>query len=190
MYFEFIETYLLENFLYDLADKMLEYVSNRESERYLIVKSKIRRYQGRYLESVQALDKLLKKDPKHQHAWILRGHAYFLNGNLFDSEESYIKALRIKPSPKDPVLQERLGIVYANRKSWKDAKIVFMKCCKADQFPSTTAWLYLGLSHLRLGEYQHAEDALCQANILDHLNPRVWGLMTVLCLSCGKDRKV
>ena len=61
----------------------------------------------------------------HQQGWVLRGHAYFLNGNLFDSEESYIRALRIKPAPRDPVLQERLGIVYARRKAWKDAKIVF-----------------------------------------------------------------
>lgn len=32
---------------------------------------------------------------------MLRGDAYFFANNLFDSEESYIKALRIKPGPKD-----------------------------------------------------------------------------------------
>lgn len=114
----------------------------------------------------------------------MRGHAYYLNGNLFDSEESYIKALRIKPAPKDPVLQERLGLVYAKRKSWKDAKTVFLKCCKSSDFlPSTTAWLYLGIACFRLGEMQQAEDALNQANILDHLNYRVWGMMAVLSLT-------
>ena len=114
----------------------------------------------------------------------MRGHAYYLNGNLFDSEESYIKALRIKPAPKDAVLQERLGIVYAKRKSWKDAKTVFAKCCKAHDFlPSTTAWYYLGVACFRLGEMQQAEDALNQANILDHLNYRVWGMMAVLSLT-------
>jgi Tfp pilus assembly protein PilF len=82
------------------------------------------------------------RDPKHYFAWVQRGHAFFLNGNLFDSEESYIKALRLKPSVKDPVMQERLGVVYAKRKSWKDAKTVFLKCCKVshDTLPSTTAW--------------------------------------------------
>jgi len=29
-------------------------------------------------------------------AWTLRGHAYYLLGNLFDSEESFIAALRIR----------------------------------------------------------------------------------------------
>ena len=31
----------------------------------------------------------------------MRGHAFFLHGNLFDSEESYIKALRLNPALKD-----------------------------------------------------------------------------------------
>lgn len=88
----------------------------------------------------------------------MRGHAFFLHGNLFDSEESYIKALRLNPLLKDPVLQERLGIVYAKRKAWKDAKTVFLKCCK--ERVSTTSWIYLGLSLLRLGELAPAEDAI------------------------------
>jgi tetratricopeptide (TPR) repeat protein len=131
------------------------------------------------------LDKLIEREPKHLEAWTLRGHAYFLNGNLFESEESYIRALRLKPGLKDQVLQERLGLVYLKRKSWKDASVVFLKCCKQGQndfLPSTTAWISLGISQLRLGEYLLAEEAFTQANILDHLNPRPWGLLTVLCL--------
>lgn len=85
-------------------------------------------------------------------------------------------------------MHERLGIVYAKRKAWKDAKVVFLKCCK--DFTSTISWFYLGLSFLRLGELNYAEDALSQANILDNLNPRVWAYMTVLCLTIGKERKV
>lgn len=93
-----------------------------------------------------------------QDAWVLRGHAFFLQGNLFDSEESYINALRIKPTPKDDLLQLRLGQIYVKRKSWKDAKTVFSKSCKeADCTPS---WIYLGLSYLKLGELEKAEDAI------------------------------
>ena len=84
-------------------------------------------------------------------------------------------------------------MVYAKRKSWKDAKVVFLKCCKSgasgEFTPSTTAWLYLGLSCLRLNELTHAEDALSQANILDHLNPKIWGLNSILCLSGSIPRK-
>jgi len=49
--------------------------------------------------------------------------------------------------------------------------------------------MYLGVSLLRLGELALSEDALAQANILDNLNPKVWGYMTILCLIVGKDRK-
>jgi len=83
--------------------------------------------------------------------------------NLFDSEESYINALRIKvpagkPPFKDNVLEMRLGIIYTLRKSWKDAKTVFLKVCKDRN--STTAWINLGLSFLRLNELAAAEDAI------------------------------
>lgn len=105
-------------------------------------------------------------------------------GNLFDSEESYINAIRIKPAPKDELLQERLGIVYAKRQSWKDARTVFLKVCKEKM--STNAWFYLGLSLIRLGELEAAEDAITQANILDNLNPDIWGLNTILCLNYGQ----
>lgn len=52
----------------------------------------------RYIEATEALDALLEQNPNDQKAWILRGHAFFLMDNLFDSEESYINALRIKNS--------------------------------------------------------------------------------------------
>ena len=106
--------------------------------------------------------------------------------NLFDSEESYINALRIKPAPQDKLLAERLGIVYAKRKSWRDAKTVFMKVCKERM--STNAWFFLGLSLMRLGELAAAEDAIAQANILDNLNPLNWALNAILCLKYGKQR--
>jgi Tfp pilus assembly protein PilF len=103
LYLEFIDI-LLENCVFNLADSLLQYVTNHTTERYLLTLSKIRSYQMRYLEAIEPLDKLLSQQPNHQQAWVMRGHAYYLNGNLFDSEESYIKALRIKPAPKDPVL--------------------------------------------------------------------------------------
>jgi tetratricopeptide (TPR) repeat protein len=126
---------------------------------------------------------------KNVDAWVMRGNAFFKANNLFDSEESYIKALRFsaeQKKPVDPILQERLGIVYAKRKAWRDAKTVFLKCCK--ERVSTTSWFFLGLSLLRLGELEEAEDAISQANVLDNTNPKVWGLMTILCLSTGNAK--
>jgi tetratricopeptide (TPR) repeat protein len=157
--------------IYDLADQALNYINDRSTERYLVTLSKVRSFQGRYLEGVAALEKILERDPKNQNAWVLRGHAYYLNVHLFDSEGSYIRAMRIKNGLKDQVPQEQLSLVYAKRKAWKDSRVVFMKCCKnanPENPPSKTPWMYLGISCLRLGDYTAAVDALTQANILDH----------------------
>ena len=187
IYFELIDL-MLENNLYGAADTALGYVIDIHSTQYLLSKAKICIIKGDYTAATTALDEMLPKAQDNHEAWIMRGHAFFLNGNLFDSEESYIKALRLKPNLKDHVLQERLGIVYAKRKAWKDARTVFLKCCK--ERVSTTSWFYLGLSMLRLGELSQAEDAISQANILDNTNPNVWGLMTILCLSSGSQRMI
>ena len=113
--------------------------------------ARIKVKQSEYQTAVQSIDQLLAaypKTPQAAAAWTLRGHAYFLAGNLFDSEESYIKALRSptlpsQPNPKkDPILQERLALVYARRKAWRDAKVVFARCTR--DFVSTTSWLGLG----------------------------------------------
>ena len=61
-----------------------------------------------------------------------------------------------------------------------------MKCCK--ERVSTTSWIYLGLSLLRVGDLAAAEDAIAQANILNNTNPNVWGLMAILCLTTGAQR--
>jgi len=63
---------------------------------------------------------------------------------------------------------------------------VFLKICKDSV--STTSWLYLGLSLIKLGELEAAEDAIAQANILDNNNPNSWGLSTILCLSYENSR--
>jgi tetratricopeptide (TPR) repeat protein len=107
-------------------------------------------HQDRFSEAATILDELINKQKDHIAAWVLRGHAYYFNDNLFDSEESYIKALRLNPQLDDSILQERLGIVYIKRKAWKDARTVFLKCCK--ESTRFVSWAYLGYCLLKLGE--------------------------------------
>jgi len=53
---------------------------------------------------------------------------------------------------------------------------------------STTAWIYLGMSLLRLTDLTAAEDAIDQANILDSQNNLSWALSAILCLQYGHRR--
>ena len=115
-----------------------------------------------------------------QEAYILRGHAYFKLGSMFASEESYINALRLRPRLKEASVHERLGMVYAERKSWDDAKTVFMKCCRSTN--TMNSWLHLGVSLLRLREFEHAEDAFTEAIRMDDCNPDSWAYLCLLCL--------
>lgn len=189
LFFELIE-FLISRQIYGTAKTALHYIQDKNSTRYLMTNAKICINHEEYQEATESLDRLLETNPQDQKAWILRGHAFFLLKNLFDSEESYISALRIKtqgkPALSDPVLEMRLGIIYALRRSWKDAKTVFLKVCK-DRM-QTTAWIYLGLSFIRLNELAQAEDAISQANILDNTNPMSWALSCMLCLKYGKQR--
>jgi cytochrome c-type biogenesis protein CcmH/NrfG len=84
--------------LYKAADIALQYIQDCHSNQYLCTIAKVRTMQGRYLDATTALDEMLE-NPKNQddlEAWIMRGHAFFLHGNLFDSEESYIKAIKLQ----------------------------------------------------------------------------------------------
>lgn len=187
LFFELID-FLLEYLMFEAADISLGYIQDIHSNQYLMSKAKIRLLQKKYGETTAALDELLQKTPNNVEAWVMRGHAFFLANNLFDSEESYIRAIRLNQSISDSRLQERLGNIYAKRKSWNDAKTVYLKCCK--EKTSTIAWLYLGWSCIKLGDLNMAEDAISQSNMIDHAFPDTFGLMTVLCLTTGQERLI
>ena len=103
IFFELIDR-LLENNLYKAADICLSYVQDEHSNQYLVTKARIRIMQSEFLEATAALDEMLPRAPNNIEAWVMRGNAFFQAENLFDSEESYIKALRINPNLKDPIL--------------------------------------------------------------------------------------
>jgi len=78
----------------------------------------------------------------------------------------------------------RLGITYIKRKTWDDARVVFSKLIKEN---FGFAWRYLGLAYTRLEQYEFAEEALNEANLLDIENHEVWRYLTLYSLLT--DRK-
>eukprot|EP00830_Metopus_es_P014783 TRINITY_DN4053_c0_g2_i1.p1 TRINITY_DN4053_c0_g2~~TRINITY_DN4053_c0_g2_i1.p1 ORF type:complete len:1046 (-),score=328.50 TRINITY_DN4053_c0_g2_i1:39-3137(-) len=178
-----------------MAEKVMTKIMDKESAKYLILNAKCLYIRGAYAECSGVLSKLIEKEPQNQQALKYMGNALFLQGNLFDSEEAYVKAIRIKPPPKSLTLFERLGQVYLKRKSWKDAKVVFKKCCASPNMNSSTSWKKLGVSYMKLAgvkpdkrmpNFLKAEDCLTQANILDNNNADVWGYLTIMCLLMGQ----
>ena len=52
--------------------------------------------------------------------------------------------------------------------------------------PKNDAMMQYSLLYpLQLGDVSQAEDALCEANILNNLDPTVWGYLTLVCMKVG-----
>ena len=178
-----------EHEFYEISDKLLEFIDEegKNSIEYKLAKSKICLFFKKNDEVISLCDEILKKDDKNYLAWVLRGHAYYFKKNLFDSEESYIKGIKYKDkkSKFDIKMLTRLGIIYIRRKTWNDAKVVFLHILK-DSVYHSFAWRYLGLALTYLSEFDAAEEALNEAILLDIENPLTWAYLTMFCINVGR----
>ena len=68
---------------------------------------------------------------------------------------------------------------------FEDAKCTYLLACRDS--PSCTAWNGVGVACYRMGTLPEAEDALCEANILNNRDPEVWAYLTLVCLQTGRS---
>eukprot|EP00960_Hanusia_phi_P026392 746230-Hanusia_phi.AAC.9 len=142
-------------------------------------------------------DGILSKDKRNAVAMTLVGHALFLEGR-WDSLSCdmpatspvkevisfYEKALNQRSPNLEPLQYLRLCRLYLWTGKYYEAKEVAIKACKL--LPSSSSWLALGLACYKQKELGQAEEALCEANILDPSNPQVWGMLSVIAMEAGK----
>uniref|UniRef100_A0A6U6DKY9 Uncharacterized protein n=2 Tax=Guillardia theta TaxID=55529 RepID=A0A6U6DKY9_GUITH len=155
----------------------------------------------RQLERVKEMllppDGILGKDKRHAVAMTLLGHALFLEGRWdtlsCDKPASssgkevmsfYEKAMGQRSPNLEPLQYLRLCRLYLWTGKFYEAKDVAIKACKL--LPSASSWLALGLACYKQNELGQAEEALCEANILDPSNPQVWGMLSVIAMEAGK----
>ena len=189
--------YTLINFFntyqfYEISEKLLKFINeeNQNTIQFKLAEAEIRLAFKDNDKVIELCDDILNQDEKNYQAWTLRGHAYFYLNNLFDSEESYVKGIKTKPQniKFDIKLLTRLGIIYIRRKTWNDAKTVFMHILKDSELHSF-AWRYLGLALTRLNEFIAAEEALNEAVLLDIENPISWAYMTMFCIEINRNEE-
>ena len=113
----------------------------------------------------------------------MKANICFLYDKFYEAEETFFKALKLK-GQKNFSIYLRLGFIYLKRKSWGDAKAIFAKACEI-KTNSPLAWLGLGISSFRSGDFKEAEEALTQANIYDPFNYSTWSYLALLCLKDG-----
>ena len=171
---------------YEISNKLLEFIDEegKKTVEYKIQQVKVALFFKDYDKAISICDDILKENNENYSAWILRGHAFYFKKNLFDSEESYIKGIKYKPrnTKFDIKMLARLGVIYIGRKTWNDAKTVFLHILKESSLHSF-AWRYLGLALTNLEEYSAAEEALNESISLDIENPLTWGFLTIFCIS-------
>ena len=88
----------------------------------------------------------------------------------------------------------RLGRIYLDRKEYEKAKSVFVDSCNKET-PTVQSWLGIGKACYYQNQFDDAEDALAEANMLDQRQPDVWALLSAVCLQqsilkpsvCRKD---
>ena len=183
MVYELINYFNSFNF-FEITAKLLDLISIKNGLRYKLEETKICLFKKDYNKVIQLTNDIISHDKTQVEAYILCGNAYFLQNNLFDSEEAYVKSVRYRPNNLDHFMLYRLGMCYIRRKSWEDAVVVFKKLIKESY---GFAWSYLGLAYTRLEKYANAEEALNQANLLDIDKADNWGYLTLFCLIT--DRK-
>ena len=177
---------------YEISNKLLEFITEegKKTIDYKIQQVKVSLFFKDYDKAISICDNILQENNEHYLAWILRGHAFYFKKNLFDSEESYIKGIKFKPrnTKFDIKMLTRLGIIYIGRKTWQDAKTVFLHILKESSLHSF-AWRYLGLALTNLEEYAAAEEALNESISLDIENPFTWGYLTIFCVRVNRKEQ-
>ncbi len=122
-------SFLNDHNFFEISQHLLQLITNKTSITYQLELAKISLFFKDYDKAIEISNEIVSKDKKNHNAWIIRGHAFYFKKNLFDSEESYVKAIRCS-TQFDPQMLFRLGMTYVNRKTWDDAKVVFLKLLK------------------------------------------------------------
>jgi tetratricopeptide (TPR) repeat protein len=175
--------------MFEVSEKILEcQITQKNSIKYKLELAKILLNKRDYDKVIELSNEIVAAEKNNYLAWVLRGNSYYFKHDLYNSEESYVRAIRCKSDRSerfDIKMLYRLGMTYINRTTWKDAKTVFLQILKENPGYSF-AWGYLGFSLMKLGEYSSAEEAFNEANLLDVENPRIWAYLCIYCITVGR----
>ena len=151
----------------------------------LLLKSKLEMWSGEFEAALETITSATKMDHKNPTIWAQMGQIYLKMGNYSEAKEALLRTVAFKDEPDDPVIvYVRLAKLLADEEDWAGARSHYLLAC--EKCPTATSWLGVGISSLRMGELQEAEDALAEANLLDPKNPTVWAYLSLLCLQTNR----
>ena len=103
------------------------------------------------------------------------------------AEENFDQALRIDESLVEGSCLFKLGNIYYSLGRYDNAKDSFISAAK--KWPTSIAWMGVGIASYRSANYDHAEQALNESNVLNNLNPKTWAFISLVCLKQSPGRE-
>ncbi|EGR30045.1 tetratricopeptide repeat protein [Ichthyophthirius multifiliis] len=180
--------YLSKNNLFDLVEKCLDYIHQKNQDKIQLINCQLEQFKGRYEQCKLIVNQILEINSKNFEVLMLKAHICFISNSLDECEQILLKVLKIKNQKLleqySPVIFYRLGYIYIQKKNFANGKAVFARAIEIKP-NSSLSWLGLGICNLRINQMKEAEEALSQANIYDPQNADVWGYLALMCLLNG-----
>ncbi|KAJ8044742.1 Cilia- and flagella-associated protein 70 [Holothuria leucospilota] len=153
---------------------------------YHVALARLHLQKKEYDDAEKSLTQALVLDYQDPDSWSIMGHLRYMQGNLKEARECYERTLSFIADAREMhSIYLRLASIYLHDAEYEKAKKTFLLACKNS--PSCISWLGVGIACYRLGELSEAEDALCEANILNNSDPEVWGYLSLVCLRTGRQ---
>ncbi|XP_032896225.1 cilia- and flagella-associated protein 70 isoform X2 [Amblyraja radiata] len=155
---------------------------------YHVVLARLYVQQGELGKAEECISEAGRINHQNSDLWALLGHLSYMKEDYAEAKEHYARTLCYVDDAFDMhCICLRLGSIYlqeGEEESYKSAKSVYLFA--SERAPSCLTWLGVGIACYRLDELRDAEDALCEANILNNSNADVWGYLTLVCLKTGR----
>ncbi|TPX60566.1 hypothetical protein PhCBS80983_g01686 [Powellomyces hirtus] len=123
--------------------------------------------------------------------WAALGHLQFVQKMWEAAKGSYETVLTLSQEPKNiSLVYTRLGSLYLRHKGTdaaaaRLAKSMYLRACAAS--PSAASWLGVGKACIAAEEWDEAEDALSEANVLNNRHADVWAYLALLNLQLKRE---
>ncbi|KND04050.1 uncharacterized protein SPPG_01495 [Spizellomyces punctatus DAOM BR117] len=175
-----------------LSQEILE--SGPRVKPYLLL-SQLEVQRSNYKLANEHLKDALSIQQDEPNVWAALGHLQYVQ-KLWDSAQvSYETVLSLSQEPTDiSMVYTRLGSLYL-RNAVENSRIdVSMARLSKSMYlrasgiaPSTASWLGAGKACMALEDWEEAEDALAEANVLNNRNADVWAYLALLNLKLNRS---
>ncbi|KAJ3155384.1 Cilia- and flagella-associated protein 70 [Geranomyces michiganensis] len=153
--------------------------------------SKLELQRSNFRLAEEHLQAALEVQQDHPDVWAALGHLQFLQKQWDAAKASYETVLTLSQEPNNVALvYTRLGSLYLRQKvadlaSARMAKSMYLRACAAG--PSAASWLGVGKACMAAEEWEEAEDALAEANVLNNRHADVWAYLALLNLQLKRE---